>query len=194
MNRRVKRQREYIERVSADPIPLIIMAALIGAIAAFAQLGYQIGRDWGRREREREQSRRVLDSTLFAAFRDLQDVRAQHGKFEAFVAEYQLYDEKLGMGRVLITEGERAEFHRLLRDIRESGDRLADELERLREQIRELEHREKIGKLVLELDGNLRSVLTASKFGDFLKLMRKQIDESEGLLRTLGELYDIVLP
>jgi len=194
MNQRVWRQRTYIERVSTDPIPLVIMVALIGAAAAFAHLGYQIGLDWGQREREKEQSRRALDSALFAAFRDLQDVTAQHRKFEAFVAEYQLYDEKLGMGRVLLTEGEVAEFHRLLRDIRESGDRLANDLERLREQIREPEHRDTIGKLVLELDENLRSVLTASKFGDFLKLMNKQLSESERLLQRVAKLYDIVLP
>jgi hypothetical protein len=35
------------------PIPLAILAALIGAAAAFGHLGYQIGRDRGRRERER---------------------------------------------------------------------------------------------------------------------------------------------
>jgi len=127
MSRHIRHQRTYTERV-ADPIPLVIIAALIGAAAAFAHLGYQIGRDWGRREREREQSRRALDSALFAAFRNLQDVRAQHRKFEAFVAEYQLYDEKLGMGRILLTEEEHAEFQRLLRDIRESGDKLGDGL------------------------------------------------------------------
>lgn len=193
MNQHTKYQRRDIERV-ADPIPLVIIAAFIGAAAAFAHLGYQIGRDWGRREREREQSRQALDSALFAAFRNLQDVRAQHRKFEAFVAEYQLYDEKLGMGRVLLTREEHAEFQRLLRDIRESGDRLGDELQRLRGQIWEQEHRDRIGKLVLGLDENLRSVLIAGKFRNFLELMSNQLDKSENLLRTVGELYDIALP
>lgn len=177
-----------------DPIPLVIVAALIGASAGFGHLIYKIRRDWEQRERGRQQRRRELDSALFASLRALYDLGAQFAKFRTWVIEHQLHEEGLSMFGLDLTNEEASEFRQLLLDIRRSGDRLADQLAEVRGQIEEEKYREELAKPMLELDNNLRSVLAAKTFGEFIDHMEKQLYRSEKLLRMIGEWYDIILP
>ena len=64
-------------------------------------------------------------------------MRAQLVEFRTWAVEYQLDEESISMRGIRLTREELSEFRQLLLDIRESGDRLAEQLAKVREEIKE---------------------------------------------------------
>lgn len=151
-----KSMRHFSLSNSKDPIPIALIVAFIGAAAAIAYLGFAVGRAFGGRQCERRQREFAFGDALFAAYRDLKRLQHDLEEFGDFIKQYELTEEEIRLNRLPIDSHGLRQFRNLLRDIRQAGDGLGDELEEVRELLESDSDRNSVAKLVLKLDSLFR--------------------------------------